>query len=394
MPRVTRRMNPTLTTSSRKVAAGEMAKDGWSFSMSELFEPTRLGDIVVRNKIVMAPLTRQRADAHGVPAPFAVDYYAQRADAGLIITEGTQPSFEGQGYPRTPGAHTPAQSAAWRRITDAVHARGGKIVLQMMHAGRIAHHLNRQVEGPPVAPSAIRAAGTIWTDQLQQQEHDVPRALDLAEIPRLIDDFVHSARVAIEAGFDGVEVHAANGYLINQFLATNANQRSDRYGGSVEGRIRLAGEAVDAIGGAIGYGRTGIRISPGHLFNDLVDADPRATHAALLAALPTDKMAYVHLMSPDSFDPGLNNAGDVSSLIADIRARVRGPIILAGGFDRARAEAALAAGAGQAIAFGRPFIANPDFVTRLKSGAPLAAPRADLFYTPGPEGYTDYPALG
>lgn len=362
--------------------------------MSDLFEPQRLGDISVRNKIVMAPLTRQRADVHGVPASFAADYYGQRADAGLIITEGTQPSYEGQGYPRTPGCHTLAQVASWRRVTDAVHARGGKVVLQMMHAGRIAHHLNRQIDGPPVAPSAIRAAGTIWTDQLEQQAHDVPRALDAAEIPRLIDDFVNSARMAMEAGFDGVEVHAANGYLINQFLATNANQRGDRYGGSVEGRIRLAVEVVDAVGGAIGYGRTGIRISPGHMFNDLVDADPRATHAALLAALPTEKLAYVHLMTPDAFDPSLNNASDVASLIAEIRAGVRGPLLLAGGFDLARADAALAAGTAQAIAFGRPFIANPDFVTRLKSGAPLAAPRVELFYTPGPEGYSDYPALG
>jgi N-ethylmaleimide reductase len=360
--------------------------------MKLLFEPTTLGGLHLQNAIVMAPLTRNRADPMGVPQPYVTDYYAQRSSAGLVITEGTQPSFSGQGYPRTPGIHTPEQIAAWRKITDAVHQGGAKIVMQIMHVGRIANELNRQVAGPPVAPSAVRPAGEMWTDQQQMQPYPVPRALETAELPALIEEFVQASRNAVEAGFDGVELHAANGYLLNQFLASNSNLRTDGYGTTLHGRIRFVVEVTHAVAAAIGAGRTAIRISPGHMFNDLVDANPLETHVALLDALPTADMAYVHVMKADAFAPALNNAGDPDHVLATMRAHTKGALIAAGGYTAEAAEAALESGLLQAAVFGRPFIANPDLVERLRTGTPLAAARDALFYTPGPEGYSDYPA--
>lgn len=359
--------------------------------MKHLFQPVTLGSLHLQNAIVMAPLTRNRATPAGVPQSHAIDYYAQRSSAGLVITEGTQPSFAGQGYPRTPGIHTPEQIAEWSKITAAVHRGGARIVLQIMHVGRIAHELNRQVAGAPVAPSAVRPAGEMWTDQQQMQPFPVPRALETSELPAIVEEFVQASRNAIAAGFDGVELHAANGYLLNQFLASNTNQRTDGYGTTVEGRIRFVVEVTHAVAKAIGVGRTGIRISPGHMFNDLVDANPVETHVALLDALPTADMAYVHVMKADSFAAALNNAGDPDHVLATMRAHVKGPMIAAGGYTAETAEAALASGLIQAAVFGRPFIGNPDLVARLRTGIPLAEPKAELFYTPGPEGYSDYP---
>jgi 2,4-dienoyl-CoA reductase-like NADH-dependent reductase (Old Yellow Enzyme family) len=359
--------------------------------MTKLFEPTRLGALSLQNAIVMAPLTRNRADPMGVPQPHVVDYYGQRASAGLIISEGTQPSFSGQGYARTPGMHTRDQIAAWRKVTDAVHRGGASMVLQIMHCGRIAHALNRQVSEAPLAPSAVTAAGTMWTDQQQMQPHPEPRAPATAELPALREEFVLAARNAREAGFDGVELHAANGYLLNQFLASNTNLRTDGYGTDVRGRIRFVVETTQAVADAIGADRTGIRISPGHMFNDIADADPVGTHVALLDALPTADMAYVHVMKADSFAAALNNAGDPDETLATMRAHVRGAMIAAGNYTAATAEAALEAGTLQAVVFGRPFIANPDLVERLRTGIALATPKEELFYTPGPEGYSDYP---
>jgi N-ethylmaleimide reductase len=361
--------------------------------MKSLFDPTTLGGLKLRNSIVMAPLTRQRADVRGVPQPHVIDYYAQRASAGLIITEGTQPSFAGQGYCRTPGIHTEEQIAAWKKVTDAVHARGSLIVMQIMHAGRVAHELNRQVSDAPVAPSAVQAAGQMWTDQKQMQPHPIPRALETPELAALINEFVQAARNAIAAGMDGVELHAANGYLLNQFLASNTNHRTDGYGTSLEGRIRFVVEVVNAVGSAIGFERTGLRISPGHTFNDLVDANPLETHAALLDALPTERMTYVHVMRPDSFAPELNNAGDPQVVLKTMRDHTKGPMIAAGLYTRETAEEAMKSGFLQAVVFGRPYIANPDLVERMQHGLPLADPRTELFYTPGPEGYSDYPAV-
>ena len=361
--------------------------------MTILFEPTRLNGLAVRNRIAMAPLTRQRADVMGVPKPFVRDYYAQRASAGLIIAEGTQPSFAGQGYCRTPGIHTPDQVAAWKGVTDAVHARGARMFLQLMHAGRIAHPLNRRIADAPVAPSAVQPPGQIWTDQQQMQDYPTPRALETHELPALVAEFAAAARNAITAGFDGVELHAANGYLLNQFLASNTNQRGDAYGGSVTGRIRFVVEVVEAVVAAIGVGRTGIRITPGHMFNDIVDANPLETHRVLLDALPTGDMAYVHVMLPHAFSPQLNNAGDPGAILPALRPHVRGPLIAAGNLTAESATAMLDAGLIQLAVFGRPFIANPDLVERLRTGAPLATPREALFYTPDAEGYSDYPAL-
>jgi N-ethylmaleimide reductase len=361
-------------------------------TMDRLFQPATLGRLSLKNAVVMAPLTRQRADERGVPLRHVVDYYRQRAGAGLIITEGTQPSFAGQGYCRTPGIHTPDQIAAWSDVAAAVHSEGSRIFMQIMHVGRIAHPLNRQIADAPVAPSAIKPAGEIWTDQKQMQPHPTPRALETSELPTLVKEFVDAARSAISAGMDGVEIHAANGYLLNQFLASNANHRTDGYGTTVEGRIRLVAEVVHAVGEAIGFERTGIRISPGHMFNDLIDERPIETHAALLDALPTARMAYVHLMRPDSFAAELNNAGDPLAALKTLRAHVKGPMIAAGHYTRETAEEALASGFLQAVVFGRPFIANPDFPERMRRGLPLAEAKQELFYTPGPEGYSDYPS--
>jgi N-ethylmaleimide reductase len=361
--------------------------------MNSLFEPTTLAGLALQNRIVMAPLTRNRADPMGVPKPFVRDYYSQRASAGLIISEGTQTSFAGQGYCRTPGIHTPDQIAAWKRVTDAVHARGAKMFMQFMHCGRIAHPLNRQIPDSPVAPSAVRPAGQMWTDQQQLQNYPTPRALDTAELPALIGEFVTAARNAIAAGFDGVELHAANGYLLNQFLASNTNLRTDGYGTSVHGRIRFVLEVVEAVAAAIGAARTAIRVSPGHMFNDLVDANPLETHRALLDALPTADMAYVHVMLPDAFSPQLNNAGDPQAVLPTLRPHVKGTMIAAGNLTAVSATTMLDSGLIQLAVFGRPFIANPDLVERLTTGAPLAAPRQELFYTADAEGYSDYPAL-
>ena len=361
--------------------------------MNSLFEPPTLAGLALQNRIVMAPLTRNRADVMGVPKPFVRDYYAQRAGAGLIISEGTQPSFAGQGYCRTPGIHTPEQVAAWKRVTDAVHARGAKMFMQLMHCGRIAHRLNRQIPDAPVAPSAVRPAGQIWTDQQQLQDFPTPRALETTELPALIEEFVAAARNAIAAGFDGVELHAANGYLLNQFLASNTNLRTDGYGSTLHGRIRFVVEVVEAVAATIGAARTAIRVSPGHMFNDLVDANPLETHRTLLDALPTADMAYVHVMLPDAFSPQLNNAGDPQAVLPTLRPHVKGALIAAGNLTAARAATMIDSGLIQLAVFGRPIIANPDLVERLKSGAPLAAPREDLLYTADAEGYSDYPAL-
>jgi len=265
--------------------------------------------------------------------------------------------------------------------------------MQFMHCGRIAHPLNRQIADAPVAPSAVKPAGQMWTDQQQLQDYPTPRAFETAELPALIEEFVTAARNAIAAGFDGVELHSANGYLLNQFLASNTNLRTDGYGTSLQGRIRFVVEVVAAVAAAIGASRTAIRVSPGHMFNDIVDANPLETHIALLDALPTADMAYVHVMLADAFSPQLNNAGDPLTLLRTLRKHVKGALIAAGNLTVESAQAHLDAGVLQLAVFGRPFIANPDLVERLKTGAPLAAPRAELFYTADAEGYSDYPAL-
>ncbi|MEX6724706.1 alkene reductase [Parapedomonas caeni] len=352
--------------------------------MPTLFDPCRLGALALANRVVMAPMTRSRADAAGVPTDCMVDYYAQRASAGLIVSEGIQPSEEGQGYCRTPGLHNAAQVAAWRRVTDAVHAGGGRIVAQLMHCGRIGSHLNKAAGARTVAPSAIQAPGRIFTDAAGMVAHDMPEALTVAGIAAVIDEFATAARLALEAGFDGVELHAASGYLPMQFLSTGTNQRQDAYGGSVGNRVRFVVEVMDAMASAIGADRVGIRICPGNPFNGITDADPAETYATLLDALPGKELSYLHLV--DLRQPAL----DVRALVGE---HWRGALILNESIDYRQAEALVASGAADAVAFGRPFIANPDLVARLRAGASLAAFDPARLYTPGPEGYSDYPAM-
>lgn len=327
-------------------------------------------------------MTRSRADTQGVPSELAIEYYASRASAGLLITEGTGPSLMGMGYARTPGIYNEPQIAAWRKITDAVHAAGGRIFLQIMHVGRIAHSANRNIADAPVAPSAIRAAGQMWTDTQGMQLNDLPRALELAEIPGVIAEFAEATRHAMIAGFDGVELHAASGYLPNQFLSATANQRTDVYGGSINNRIRFVVETLDAMIAASGSAsRVGIKVSPGMKFNDIQDEDPLATYVALTNAITPLGLGYLHVM----------RAGIGAE--TTLRESYPGTLLLGGGFLKAEANQALAEGRADAIVFGTPYIANPDLVQRFAQDAPLAVADQTSFYTPGPKGFTDYPAL-
>lgn len=357
---------------------------GDSMSNQELFSPFEFGRLALRNRVVMAPLTRSRADEWGVPADFAAQYYGQRADAGMLITEATQISNEGKGYARTPGIHTADQVEAWRKIVDTVHAGGAQFVLQLMHAGRIASHYNRPNPADTVAPSAIQAPGEMYTDVKGMVEHDVPRALTTEDITRIGQDYATGAKNAIEAGFDGVEFHAANGYLPHQFIATNVNHRGDDYGGSIQNRLRAPLEWLDAIVSAVGGDRVGVRISPAHAFNDIEEADTEAVYGAFLNALSGRGLAYLHIIRPFVNQTPID-------IVALARANYTGNILINGGFDQAEAAAFVAQGKADAIAFGSLFIANPDLVARFKSGAALAKPNEETFYTPGREGYTDYP---
>jgi N-ethylmaleimide reductase len=347
-----------------------------------LFTPITLGDYSLRNRVVMAPMTRARADAQGVPSPLASEYYGSRAGAGLIVTEGTGPSPAGMGYAHTPGIYSPAQIAAWRNVTDAVHARGGAIFLQIMHVGRIAHSANRTIPDPPVAPSAIRASGETWTDSLGTQPFDMPRALELAEIPSVIAEYAQATRHALAAGFDGVELHAASGYLPNQFLSPGTNQRTDAYGGSIENRIRFAVETLESMIAAAGSpGKVGIKVSPGMNFNDIRHDDPVPTYVALANAIAPLRLAYLHVMRA--------GIGAESAL----REAFPGTLLLGGGFLKDEANRALAEGRADAIVFGSTYLANPDLVKRFELDAPLNQPDKSTLYSPGPKGYTDYPAL-
>ncbi len=347
-----------------------------------LFSTLTLGDYTLRNRIVMAPMTRSRADYQGVVPALTAEYYGQRADAGLIITEGVAPSAMGLGYARTPGIYNEDQIKAWRAVAEAVHVSGGHIFMQLMHVGRIAHSANRTISGPPVAPSAIQAAGQMWTDAQGMQPNDTPRALTTEEIPSVIAEFAEATKNALAAGFDGVELHAASGYLPNQFLAPGSNQRTDAYGGSIENRIRFVVETMQAMSTAAGSaGKVGIKVSPGMKFNDIQDPDPLPTYTALVEALNALKPAYVHVM----------RAGIGAETV--LRSAFKGTFLAGGGYLKAEADATLAAGTADAIVFGSTYLANPDLVTRFEKDAPLNTPDQATFYTPGPKGYTDYPTI-
>jgi N-ethylmaleimide reductase len=347
-----------------------------------LISDLKLGDYLLPNRMVMAPMTRSRADREGVPSPLAVEYYASRADAGLLITEGTGPSPMGMGYARTPGIYSPEQIAAWRNVTGAVHTRGGRIFLQIMHVGRIAHSANRTIPDAPVAPSAIRAAGQMWTDSQGMQPNDMPRALELAEIPAVIAEFATATSKALAAGFDGVELHAASGYLPNQFLSPGANTRTDAYGGSIENRIRFVVETLQAMVAAAGSsGKVGIKVSPGMKFNDIQDDDPMPTFVALAGVIGPLDLAYLHAM----------RTGIGAEI--ELRKAYSGTLLAGGGFLKEEANKTLAEGGADAIVFGSTYLANPDLLRRFELDAPLNSPDPGTFYTPGAKGYTDYPVL-
>lgn len=353
-----------------------------------LFDPYTLGSITLRNRVVMAPLTRCRATADHIPTELMATYYQQRATAGLIITEGTAPSPNGLGYARTPGLYSPEQVRGWKKITEAVHTAGGHIFVQLMHTGRVSHPLNMPSGARILAPSAIALKGSTWTDQEGMQPHPVPGVMTEADIQQAIGEYATSAALALEAGFDGVELHGANGYLIEQFLNTASNQRTDRWGGSIENRARFAIEVATAVSQRIGAKQTGIRLSPYGVFNDMVaDAETEALYLHLAAELSKLELAYIHLVDHSSA-----GAPEVPAAIkASIRERFHGAIILSGGYDRRRADTDLAANRGDLIAYGKPLIANPDLVQRLKEEIALNPVDPDTFYTPGAKGYTDYP---
>lgn len=357
--------------------------------MTSLFDPIRLGDIELRNRIAMAPLTRNRAVAGRVPSPLAVEYYRQRADAGLIVTEATQISPLGQGYLDTPGIYSREQVESWKAVTRAVHERGGKIVVQLWHVGRISH-VSLLPEGEvPVAPSAITAKSKTFTRN-GFEDVSAPRALALAELPGIVEQYRVAARNAIEAGFDGVEVHGANGYLLEQFLRDSTNHRTDAYGGSIENRARLLLEVMRAVTAEIGAGRTGLRLSPVTPANDAaLDSDPQALFNHVAEQLAPLKLAFLHVIEGATGGPR-----DVAPFdYAALRARVKAPWIVNNGYDRDMAIEAVADGRADVVAFGRPFISNPDLVQRLRVGAPFAALDRDTLYGGGAKGYTDYPAL-
>ncbi|MDQ6715943.1 MAG: alkene reductase [Actinomycetota bacterium] len=353
--------------------------------MSRAFEKVRIGRWELPQRFIMAPLTRNRAGAAGVPTELNATYYGQRASAGLIVTEGTQPSAVGQGYLNTPGIHSPEQVKGWSLVADAVHAHGGHIVVQLMHVGRIAHPDNKNgLES--VAPSAIAAPGEVITPT-GQQPYVTPRALETDEVPGIVADFVSASRGAIEAGLDGVEIHAANGYLLHQFLAPSSNQRTDAYGGSPQARARLVVEVATAVAAEIGADRVGIRISPAHNIQGVLEQDPAetaATYEALVDGIAPLGLAYLSILA----DPA-------SDLVRDLRARFGGPVVLNNGFADITSldavEQLIADGLADVVAVGRPFLANPDLPRRWREGTDLNEPHQPTFYGGGAEGYVDYP---
>ncbi|MDR7270800.1 N-ethylmaleimide reductase [Pelomonas saccharophila] len=352
-----------------------------------LFTPTRLGAIEVKNRIAMAPLTRSRAGMDGVQTPLAATYYAQRASAGLLIAEATNISRQGRGYAYTPGIYTDAHVAAWRPVTDAVHAAGGKIVLQLWHVGRMSHVGLQEGGAAPVAPSAIPAGGSVFTEQ-GFEPPSMPRALRTDEIPALIEDYRQAALRAQAAGFDGVEVHAANGYLLEQFLRDSTNQRTDAYGGSIENRARLTLEVVAAVAGVWGADRVGVRLSPlsTAIGDTPLDSTPMQTHGYLVAKLSAMGVAYLHVMEGQMHGGNGADAFDIRAL----RAAFAGAYIANNGYERQTALDATAQGRADLVAFGRAFIGNPDLVARLRHNRPLFDAPQSSYFGGGADGYTDF----
>jgi len=355
----------------------------------DLFSPYRLGDIALNNRIVMSPMTRSRALDGNVPNPIAATYYAQRASAGLIVTEGTQVSQQGVGYIRTPGIHSPEQAAGWRTITDAVHRAGGTIFAQLWHVGRVSHPDFHDGE-MPVAPSAIAADGEVFTTR-GKTKMVAPRALEAHEIPGIVAQFKHAAENAKAAGFDGVELHGANGYLLDQFLRDGANRRTDAYGGSIQNRARFPFEVAEAVSGVWGASRVGYKISPNGTVYSMSDSDPVGTFSHLASELDHLKIGYLHVTEPIA-GPSAIPAG-VTRTLPVLRKIFKGTVIANGGYDANSGSSAIANGEADLIAFGVPFLANPDLPLRYRKRAPLNAPDPATFYAGEEKGYIDYPAL-
>lgn len=355
----------------------------------KLFEPAQVGSIRLQNHIVMAPMTRSRATADHELTDIMTTYYAQRASAGLIITEGVAPSPNGVGYSHTPGIYTATQIADWKKVTDAVHAKGGKIFAQIMHVGRVGHPANMPPQARLVAPSAIQLSGTMYTETEGMQPYPTPAALTTEEVKATIQEFAQAAENAIEAGFDGIELHGANGYLLEQFIRPTSNQRTDEYGGSTENYARAVLEVAQAAAERIGKDKVGIRLSPYGVANDMTYSAEYDVIYAYLAEQLNPYVTYIHLVDHSAMGaPAVDPA-----IVATIRAAYKGTIILCGGYDLERAEADLQSGKADLIAIGRPFIANPDLVERLKTGAELTPVDYNTLYSPTEKGYIDYPTL-
>lgn len=354
----------------------------------DLFSPVKLGSITLKNRMVMAPLTRNRAPKDtGVPQDLNVTYYEQRATAGLIITEATPISAMGHGYPFLPGIYTDAQVAGWKKVTSAVHAKGGKIVLQLWHVGRISHPGLLPNNVLPVAPSAIKPAGQLYTYE-GMVDFVEPRALEASDLPGIVADYVHATKCALEAGFDGVEIHAANGYLLDQFLRDGSNMRTDNYGGSLENRTRFLLQVTKAVVEVAGNDKVGIRISPVNPFNDMEDSDPQALFNYIVEQLNQFNLAYLHAVEGD-----IRGGESAEFDFEQMRKRYKGSYMANLGYDKARGNAAIASGYADVIAFGVPFLANPDLVERYKIDAPLNKADSETFYGGTEKGYTDYPTL-
>lgn len=355
-----------------------------------LFDAYDLGNLRLQNRTVMSPMTRSRAVEHNTPNALMAEYYGQRSSAGLIVTEGTSPSPNGLGYARIPGLYNAEQVKGWRLVTDAIHRGGAKVFVQLMHTGRVSHQANLPAGAQVIGPMAVQCPGEMWTDGAGMLPHTTPKAMTVADIQSTIGEFVRSAELAIEAGFDGVELHSANGYLPEQFLNANVNQRTDDYGGSAAGRNRFVIEIAKATVKAIGASHVGIRLSPFGVFNTTGPFDGmEAQYLALVKEMSALRLAYLHVL-----DHSAMGAPPVpAEYKAQLRAAFAGTLIAAGGFDGHTAEQTLQAKHADLIAFGRPFLSNPDLVARMKNGAELAPPDMSTFYTPGPKGYTDYPAL-
>ena len=357
--------------------------------MSLLFSKTVVKSLSLQNRLVMAPMTRSRAIGN-VPNELMAEYYAQRASLGLIITEGTSPSPNGLGYARIPGVFSPEQVAGWKLVTSAVHAKGAKIFVQVMHCGRIAHPLNMPKGARVLAPSAIASPGQMWTDAEGMKPEPVPEAMTEEDLRHALDEYVHSAKSALAAGFDGIELHAANGYLLEQFIRPNTNQRKDRYGGSIENRSRFVLEIADALIKAVGKEKLGIRISPFGVFNDMpVYPEMESDYTYLAKQLNERGLLYIHLVDHSA----MGGPAIPESVPKMLRSMSNCALILSGGYDLKRAESDLAEGKCDLVAVARPILANPDLIKRWDTGAELNAPDPSTFYTPGPKGYTDYPTL-